>query len=585
MSAHSGGARLGDRISRIVSHAIIYTHNRLSGTKHALAMHIFHSISDTISTEAHETLDPIIGHLRNEYGEDGKASKALSFMHDQTGQLQALASSTILGQGLLWPISAILNNELAPVVYETVATNPHSVPDAGSIAQMGAREWINAPSYHDGMAKNGLNNAWADALLQMNQSYPDTATALDLLRRGKITEDDFANWSTHNGTPRDLSGVLLSLADVPISPADAALAVLRGNMSQADAQRAAADYGISASNFEILIGNTGEPPGVMQLLEARRRDFIDDATLVKGILQSRVRNEWIPTLEKLAYVPMSTADAVRAVVQNQLTQDQGASIANQNGLEPGWFDTLVKTDGDPLSRTEMEQLYNRGEATQDEVEQALRESRLKNKYVSKAFALHERLLEPRMLSDAVEYGAMTHQAAVRTAMEYGFSQPNAEILVSSAVNRKLQTERKSVVSSVVTLYENNGIDEATATGVIGQMGFEQTEAAFILQAAEFRRNEKLVAAGIAAVRSKYVGRHIDKVTASGLLDAIQVPHMQRDQMLQVWQIEHDANVRLLTPAQVIKANALGIMTDIETTDYLSNLGYSSVDADRLMKGA
>jgi hypothetical protein len=585
VSSHSGGVKLGDRIARLVSQAIVYTYSRMVGAKHTLAMTVFHSISDTISAENHHTLDPIIGMLHEAYGEDKPASKALEFMHNQTGQLQALAGSTLLSQGLLWPISGVLNNELAPVVYEAVATNPHSIPDSGSIAQMGAREWIDGNSYRDGMAKNGLNDAWAQALLQMNQSYPDTSTAIDLVRRGKITEDDFANWLAHNGTPRGLSGVLLSLADTPLSPADAALAELRGNIQHAEGVAAAAAYGVSEHNYNVLIGNTGEPPGVMQLLEARRRDFIDDATLVKGILESRVRNEWIPTLEKLAYSPMSVADAVDALVQNNLTYDQASLYAKQNGLEPGHFDPLVATAGEPLSRTEMEQLFNRGKATEDQVKQALRESRLKNKYVDDAFLLHERLLEPRELGDAVVYGSLTHQQAIQEAMYYGYTQDRAEVVVSAAINRKLETQRMAVVRAVETLYENNAISQDLATSIAGQMGFEPTEAAFIFQAAEFRRQEKLIAAGVSAVRSKYVAHHIDKTTASGLLDAIQIPHQQRDSMLQVWQIEHDANVRLLTPAQIVKAGALGIFQPDEVMTRLTDLGYSDVDANALVNGA
>lgn len=585
MVSHSGGVRLGDRVARLVSQAIVYTHCRLASAKHTLAMTVFHSISDTISSENHHTLDPVIGMLHDAYGDDGIASNALEFMHNQTGQLQALAGSSLLSQGLFWPISATLNNELAPVVYEAVATNPHSIPDSGTIAQMGAREWIDGNSYRDGMAKNGLNNAWAQAMLQMNQSYPDASTALDLLRRGKITEDDFANWLAHNGTPRDLSGMLIQLADTPISPADAALAELRGNIDHAEGVAAAASYGVSEHSYNVLIGNTGEPPGVMQLLEARRRDFIDDATLVKGILQSRVRNEWIPVLEKLAYSPMSVADAVDAVVQNNLTHDQAATYASQNGLEPGQFDVLVATAGEPLSRTEMEQLFNRGEATEDQVKQALRESRLKNKYVDDAFALHVRLLEPRELGDAVVYGSMTHAQAIQEAMNYGYSQDRAEVVVSAAVNRKLETQRMAVVRAVETLYENNAVSQDTAVTITGQMGFEPVEARFIFQAAEFRRQEKLVAAGVSAVRSKYVSRHIDKSTASGLLDAIGIPHQQRDSMLQVWQIEHDANVRLLTPAQIVKAGTLGIFTADQVSTKLEALGYSSEDADALIQGA
>lgn len=585
MALHSGGVKLGDRIVALVTKAIVATHSKLVHTKHRLAMLVFSDISDIISEEVHKTAGTMLSQLHSGLDPDSPAHPLMKFMAEEHGQLQAFAGASAIGQGLLWPVSALINNELAPVVYESVATNPHSIPDAGAIADAHAKEWIDDNSFHDGMAKNGINGAWADMLSNASQSYPDVSVALDLLRRGEITEDDLANWVAHNGTPRGLAGKMRELADVPLSPADAALAVLRGNMTQADGAAVASKWGVSASTFQALIDNTGEPPGTEQLLEAHRRGYIDDARLVKGILESRVRDEWVDVLRQLAYVPMSTADAVNAVVQNHISEAQGEQIANDNGLQAGMFPIMVETAGAPLSRTEMEQLFNRGMVTKDDVTQALRESRLKNKYNDLAFSLHERLLEPRELADAVLWGAITHQDAVRQTMELGYSQASSEILVGSAVNRKMESQRLAVVRSIETLYEDNALSKDQASQSIAKMGFEPTEVDLILQAAELRRNAKLINAGLSAIRSKFVGHHIERVAASGLIDQMGIPHQQRDALLQLWQVEHDANVRLLTPSQVIKANTLGFYTDDETLQYLKNLGFDDKAANALIGGA
>lgn len=585
MALHSGGVKLGDRIVALVTKAIVATHSKLVHTKHRLAMLVFSDISDIISEEVHKTAGTMLSQLHSGLDPDSPAHPLMKFMAEEHGQLQAFAGASAIGQGLLWPVSALINNELAPVVYESVATNPHSIPDAGAIADAHAKEWIDDNSFHDGMAKNGINSAWADMLSNASQSYPDVSVALDLLRRGEITEDDLANWVAHNGTPRGLAGKMRELADVPLSPADAALAVLRGNMTQVDGAAVASKWGVSANTFQALIDNTGEPPGTEQLLEAHRRGYIDDTRLVKGILESRVRDEWVDVLRQLAYVPMSTADAVNAVVQNHISEAQGEQIANDNGLQAGMFPIMVETAGAPLSRTEMEQLFNRGLVTKDDVTQALRESRLKNKYNDLAFSLHERLLEPRELADAVLWGAITHQDAVHQTMELGYSQASSEILVSSAVNRKMESQRLAVVRSIETLYEDNALSKDQASQSIAKMGFEPTEVDLILQAAELRRNAKLINAGLSAIRSKFVGHHIERVAASGLIDQMGIPHQQRDALLQLWQVEHDANVRLLTPSQVIKANTLGFYTDDETLQYLKNLGFDDKAANALIGGA
>jgi hypothetical protein len=585
VSSHSGGAKLGARIATVVSNAMVATHQKLLHTKHKLAMIVFSDISDIISEEVHETLGPILRQLHDETPDDAKSKGLVKFMATQHGQFQALAGTAAGATGLFSSISQIVNNELSPSVRGALESNPHLLPDPGTLAQLAARGLAQTGDAVSAIAQQGIDSGWGNAIVALNQQYPDASSMLELVRRGKLGRDTFLEWSLRNGVPGPVADTLLGLIDVPLSPADAALALLRGNIGEADAVKAAADWGVSSDTFNVMVGNTGEPLGLDQLLEANRRGFIDADRLVKGILQSRVRDEWIDVAEKLAYSPISVADAVNAVVQNQLSQDQGNSIATQNGLEAGWFDTLVNTAGSPLSRTEMEQLYNRGIVTKDQVEQAMRESRLKNKYNELAFELHTRLIETSELGDAVVYGSITHAQAVQKAMDQGFAQDDAEIIVSSAVNRKLETQRMAVVRAVETMYENNAVDQETATSIVGKMGFEASEAAFIFQAAEFKRQEKLVAAGIAAVRGKYIGHHIDKNSASALLDAISIPHQQRDSMLQIWQIEHDANVRTLTPAQIVKGVQGGAITQQDGLDRLMALGFTQGDSELLLSGA
>lgn len=585
MGQHSGGDKVGVRIANLVCQSIVHTHAQLLRTKHKLAMMIFHAISDTISEEVHDTIGPILKDLHATYGADGNMSDALDFMAHKKGQLQALVGTSLLQQGLLWPLSAIINNELAPAVYEGVSSNPHSVPDAGSIAQAAAKGLIDDPSFWDGMAKNGYNNSWARMLTNLAETYPDMGTGLELLRRGKITRDVFVEWMHRNSMPTEAATMIADLVNTPLSPADAALAVLRGNMTQGEGVKIAAENGLTAEQFQTLIDNTGEPLGLMELLEARRRGFIDDARLTRGIVQSRVRNEWVDVAKAIAFSPMSTADAVNAVVQNHLDAAQASKIASQNGLEPGAFDILVQTAGEPLSRTEMEELFNRGEVTEAQVKQALNESRLKPKYTDLAFKLHTRLLPIRNLAEAVEFGVMPLDAAVAEAMKGGYSKADATTLIKSASARKFQEYRRAVVTAAESLYVNNALSVEDGMQIAHNMGMSADEAEVIFQAAEYKRQEKLIATALSAIRSKYIARHLDKQSASNMLDSLGIVAGNRDELLAAWDIELSANVRVLTEAQAIRAMKKNVWTPQETHDYLVLLGYSDEHATILVEDA
>lgn len=579
------GAKIGPRIAMLVSQAIVHTFTKLHHVKHRLAMAVFHSISDMISDEVDTTLGPIIDKLHAETPVDHPVYPALDFMKNATGQLKALAGTGLQISGLFGAISAIMNNELAPIVYANVFSNPHTLPDPQTILQLMSSGVVDREQGSAAIQSQGIPAGWVNDMFTISRTYPSIAEGLEMMRRGLATRDQVAEWAGLNGIPEPIVGLFLQLQNSPVSEADAALAVLRGNITQAEGVKIAADNGMDERSFNILIGNTGEPPGVMQLLEAYRRGFIDQAELEKGILQSRYRNEWIPTLEKLRYQPMSVSDAARAVVQNQMGIDKAKSYADQNGLQPGDFEIIVATEGDPLSRTEMEQLYNRGLASKDQVDQALRESRLKNKYNGLAFALHQRLVPEGTIARAMRYGEVDHATAVAKIMELGYSKDDATMIAASASGERLQTFKDRVVASVATMYEDSVLSLQDATSVIGSLGYTTQEVSFITQATELHREAHVINTVVTGIKTKYLSRHISKNNASGLLDAIGIPAGNRDQLLHVWEIEQSAYTRILTPAQIVKAVKLDLITADQANARLVGLGYAADDAALLIAGA
>lgn len=579
------GTRLGPRLIALISQCIVSTHQKLLHTKHKLAMAVFNSISDEISDEVDLTLGPVLKMLHEATPTDHAAYPALHFMYTASGQLKALVGQGLQTSGLLGAVSEILNNALAPVVYDIIAKDPNSLPDVGTVAQMAAQGIISDAEATNTINRSGYSNEWAQNLITAAHAWPGIADATRLFLRGVINRDAFITYAGLNGVSAEIATDYLAIAYQPVSPPDAALALLRGNMSQADAVAAANAWGVNEADFNIMVGNTGEPPGTEQLLEAYRRGFIDEARLVHGILQSRTRNEWVDVIEKLRYEPITTADAVDAAVQGHITQAEMTSLAQVNGLENGQVDILYQTAGSPLSRTEAEDLFNRGLMSEADVKQALRESRLKDKYVDQAFDLHSKVLPIYNLQRLVQYGAIDHQSAVKIAMENGYSTADAANIVNGGSQQRLTTYKTQVVSSVVTLLEDSAIGETDAVNMIVSFGFEASEAAFIVQAGMFRKEAKDINTAISAVKSKYLARHITEQEASGILDAIGIAATQRDYLLGLWTVTWSAYTKTLTEAQTVKAVADGLITPQDGLDRLVYMGYSQVDATLLLEGA
>jgi len=572
------GARIGTRIAQIVSQAIVYTHGKLLDTKHKLAVMIFNTVTNEISDEVDMTLGPLLKSMAEAYENGGPIEGLMEFMAHGRGQFKAIVGSSTTAQSILWALGTVISNELAPISYGYIRDNPHLVPDAATIAALVANGHIEPGAGIDAIRKNGFFDYWGNAMVENSRTWPSITDLTDWFNRKLIGRADYDALAHAAGYSPEVSSSYLAAAFVDISWQDAAIAYLRGTISRSVLGVIAEKQGVGSEDVDIYLDSIGEPPGTMDMLEAFRRGFIDEGTLEKGILQSRVKNEWIPLIKELRYSPMSTADAVNAVVQGHISYDAGAKLADENGLQPGQFDTLYQTAGAPLSRTELNDLYNRGEIGSDVVTQGLRESRLKDKYVQDAFALRRRLLEPRSLGEAVVNGAMTHDVAISKAMQNGFDAEDAALLVGSAANRKMMSYREKVVTQIEDLYSEGGMPHTEAFNQIKGMGHTDAEANMILEAADYRREQRTFNTAVGAIRSKVVGHHIDKAQASALLDGMGVIAVQRDFLLGYWELEAAANVRNLTEAQVIKALKNGLFTQDEAAKRLVAMGYSTDDA-------
>lgn len=579
------GSKIGPRIAMLVSQALVHTHTKLAVLKHKIAMTVFHAISDEISAEVDTTIGPFIRMMHDAMNESHPAYPLVHFMHTQHGQLKAIVGGGVSASGLLGALSAIMNNELAPIQYDVIRSNPHLIPSVGDAVNMAATGVIGEDQVNGIANANGFDNGWAAAYLDLARNYPSFDVGLDLLRRGLISDADLEVLLQRGGIPNQFWGAIAQTRNGPVSVADAALGVLRGDLTMDDGASIAAQNGFDLDSFNILISNTGEPPGTEQMLEAFRRGFINEATLDRAILQSRVRDEWIPVIKQLRYTPMSVADAVNAVVQNHLTMAQGEQIANFNGLEPQDFDTLYQTAGEPLSRTELQDLYNRGLVSEDTLKQGLRESRLKDKYVDVAFDLHQKIIPIYTLQRALRYGGIGQEDAIKIVMEGGYSEQDATLIVNSGSAERLQTYKDKVIAAVQTLYEDGVVTATDAQATITAMGYSGEEAQFIFQSSELRRNANVLHQVINALKSKYLGRHIGRQEVINDMNALGVPAEQRDYLMNLWDIEIGAYTKLLTEAQIVKAATDALITEADGLSRLVALGYSEGDAKLLLQGA
>jgi hypothetical protein len=579
------GAKLGPKLVQLISHTVAATKLKLLDTEHRARVASMQTVIDQAGREIADLYRPVLSEVIREQDMPDEVRQLIERAISGTHQWHAIAGLVLSGGGATSALSTIISNFLAPGVRSVVSSDPQILPVPETLAQLGVKGAMDWGDVYNYAAGAGYASFTMDSLKEGYYAYPDFQTALELFRRGVISQDQAVLALTRAGIPPDWHNAILQLSTIPLSPADLADMVVRGIKNQDEAQTLAGLSGVIPADFEALVLDTGEPLGLQSMLEAFRRGFMDQARLEHGIRQSRIRDEWIDIALALRYSPMSVADAVNAVVQNHLTADEGSSIAQQNGLEPGAFGILTETAGEPLSRTELEQLYNRGLIDQATVEQGLRESRLKNKYIPDALQLHVKLPPVFTVQHALQYGAVSHERAVEVAVAEGYSHDDAEWIVSAGVQQRLDTFKNEVIHSTTTAYVDNLMSPQQVTDTVTGLGFTDEQAAFILQAAEVRRVNRAVTSAVSAIRGKYLAHHITANDASNLIDSMGVPATQRDFLLSLWIAESTAYTKTLTEAQVVKAVNKKLISQDDALARLTAMGYNDTDAQLLLDGA
>jgi hypothetical protein len=376
------GSKLGPKVIAAVTQSVIATKKGLMPTEHKLRVGAMQEIIDRAGHEIAELQRPMLAEILRAGGDKVNpiAREFLERTSSGRDQWQAIAG-TLMGVSS-GAISQLLSNYLADPIRALISELPSLAPDMGSITKLYTTGWLDLDTAQYNSRGQGYSDDWFDLLYRLSQSWPDIQSVLEFWRRGLIDWSDAQGFLTRIGVPTELFEYYEGIRQNVLSVSDAALGVLRTDLTLAQGRQIATANGYSDDDFNTLIDNTGEPLGLEQMLMAYRRGYITEDQLKLGIAQSRVRNEWTDTAIALRYSPASSADAIQAVVQGYLSESDARTVLDQNGVDPSAFDWLLKTAGEPLSRTEMADLVNRGLATEDDYKLALEESRLKDSYIN-----------------------------------------------------------------------------------------------------------------------------------------------------------------------------------------------------------
>ncbi len=337
-------------------------------------------------------------------------------------------------------------------------------------------------------------------------------------------------------------------------------------------------HGLSADRLSATIEAGKNYPSLGALLELWRRDFIGAGAVQKALERNGVPDEYLSQMMLLKEGPPSAEVAIQAVVQSQLDPASAMEIMAEQGIDPTHFQWLFETAGSPPGIHELLELLNRGLISEADMIQAIKESRIKTKYIPQILLLRKKIPPMRSVVSMLRKKVITPEHALDNLHKLGYYDEDAAALVAEASQETHSGAKDLTVAQITESYELALITKEQAISMIAQLGFDNNESGMMLALADAKNARKAYDREVKKISSKFIAHHLTEQQASNLLDRVGMRGEARDRLLVEWTLERDSNVARLTAAQIIKLTKIAEFDEKEATKRLVNLGYTPEDA-------
>lgn len=256
--------------------------------------------------------------------------------------------------------SPVLSPAIEKIRQEAWRTYPDYPIDPGSLATGVAQGQVDAKWAADEALNNGISGDRFARLVDIANVGPGMAAAFDLWRRGIIPEARFRAALKRGGIEDEWIDDLVKTKDVLLTPAELANAVVQGHMTQDAAATQAAAQGVTRARFDVLVENTGLPPGPETLSAWRRRGIITDAQLDQGIREGHTKTKYIPFFHAALQPVLHATEYANLWLRGWITDKERDAGGALTGYTAAQMDLLSKDRGRPATTHQVHVGFARG---------------------------------------------------------------------------------------------------------------------------------------------------------------------------------------------------------------------------------
>lgn len=486
------------------------------------------------------------------------------------GGLWSRLTSGIFGVGIGVAASDAIQPALEPVKQDAWAANQYKVLPLGELAELVAQALVTMASAAEEAGRSGYNENRLEAAVQSALTVPGTGELLRMLRRETIDEDQAVHGFRKAKREPQFDSALLDLMHEKLDPAELAKAIHRNIIPEPDLLIAAppltpgkvpqvpqskidpiaevAAYGYDAERLRVLVGNSGLPLSLFEMLELLNRGDVDESDVKRSIAQSNLRNEYMDValnLRRRLLTPHEYAELALRGWIDKAERDDGAALS---GMEPADTELLENMLGRPLAIRQLVQAIARGgkyggdyEGVPEPYLTALRQSNVRPEWGNLAYANRYTLPSAFVLRSMAQAGELTEKETEQLLLDSGWAPELAAKVAGKWAGSTTAKGKELTRTELAAEYAGGYISEAeyrASLTDLGYTGHAQDLEVHLGDAARLKKYREKVADAIGAV---YMAGKYDAATASARLASVGIAGDAATMLLAVWDILKEAS--------------------------------------------
>lgn len=358
------------------------------------------------------------------------------------------------------------------------------------------------------------------------------------------------------------------------------------NIDGHDIYAEAAFSGIDLERMNALILDTGESYGILDALRLYNRGTsmpvlspangypnvlplyasAGDQATEYGITQdelntvihySRVRDQFIPDLLKLARNTMTPADAIELALKSVISKADAQKLFVAGGGVPEQFDALLDGVGDAIGVEKAVELAAHGTISMETLSAVVHMSRLNERFYPLAepaadgtIPLNHRWLPPFEIKEAVAANPSLAPKALQWMLEAGYPQDQAQAFAASLATATATKAKQETESMVLEEYTAGLITQADMETALTNLGYTQASIPFLTQYATAKRMVAARNTALSRVRQGFLAGLTTPDQATNEMSQIGIGATAIQSYIADWQAELAIPHTALTVAEI-----------------------------------